>query len=694
MRRTYHISPKGNDKNDGSEGKPFRTIQRAADLLEGGETCLVHGGTYRESVRLTRSGTQDAPIVLAACPGEVVTLSGTEPVEGEWSRHEGSIWKTHTDREFEQLFAGGRMMIEARWPNATFEELLDRSRWANSGVGSRYGKMVDPELARTGVDWTGAVATLNVAHQFYTWARTVREHSAGSDTFTYDRDFPGITCFADRTTPWEHNRYYLSGKLEALDAPGEWFLDVATGTLYLWPLDGRDPNACTVEAKVRDYGLEGEGLRHVELRGLHFFGCTLRIEACESCTVAGCHLLFPTCTRRIPEMEAERSIAPRTLVSGAHNTVRDCSVAYTPCEGLAVLGSHNTVDNCLVHDCCWNGSLTYCGIKLSPRPGVEEEGRSVLRRCTVFDTGNVCVHVGHMPACVTEYCHIHDGGLACKDVSLLYTQLPVIDGTVFHHNWVHGCHAEHIALGIRGDDQTRGLTVHHNVVWDCDWDAIIVKGDRNRVHNNTCFANGGCDVLMVCTPEPKKPWREQWPLLEKQNEHSETFNNCARTIRGQRGDQAVPPTGAAANNYEGEDPALVDPEGFDFRPRADSPLVNAGRPVPGITDGEAPDVGAYEHAAEPWTAGCRNSLLVLAEGKGVKACLTMPPLRPVRFEVRPGGQALEFDAENWMHPQTVAMQEKGKVKFRVAGTGQAVALDLASLDPVSGAVRELEAGLR
>ena len=33
------------------------------------------------------------------------------------------------------------------------------------------------------------------------------------------------------------------GKLEALDAPGEWFLDAQTKTLYLWTLDGDSPAA-------------------------------------------------------------------------------------------------------------------------------------------------------------------------------------------------------------------------------------------------------------------------------------------------------------------------------------------------------------------------------------------------------------------------------------------------------------------
>lgn len=62
--------------------------------------------------------------------------------------------------------------------------------------------------------------------------------------------------------------------------------------------------------------------------------------------------------------------------------------------------------------------------------------------------------------------------------------------------------------------------------------------------------------------------------------------------------------------FHGELPQLklVDPLGFDFRPRPDSPLVGAGVVVPGIIPpapgGKHPDIGAYQHDGEPWTAGC------------------------------------------------------------------------------------------
>ncbi|MDP6039814.1 MAG: right-handed parallel beta-helix repeat-containing protein [Candidatus Latescibacteria bacterium] len=608
----YYVSLDGNDENSGKVEEPFLTIQRAADAMVAGDTCVVGGGVYRETVSVRNGGREGMPVRFVAAPGEEVVLKGTEVICGDWSVHEGAIYKTQVDEVFEQVFVDDEMMIEARWPNARFDQLLGRECWAKTNVGSRYGKIVDSDLAKTEIDWTGAIATLNVAHQFFSWTRKVVKHNAGSDTFEYGKDLPGITHFADKTTPWESNVYYLSGKLEALDMPTEWYLDTEEKALYLWTPDGDDPGNCEVEVKVRDYGFDVEGGDYVEIQGFQLFGCTVRFQDCNYCAIDGCHLRFSTYARQLTDSEAEPSPMASTILQGNHNTIQNSSLAHSSTSGITMQGSNNKMENCLVHDFCWNGSLRYVGIRMTPMgpsdaDESEDPGRSVVRKCSVFDAGNACVSINGMPDNVVEYCHIYDGGKACKDVSLLYTHLPNIAGTVFRYNWVHDCHTPHIALGIRGDDQTRGLIVHHNVVWNCGWEGIVVKGDNNRIYHNTCFNNGMMDIRVDSTSEPKKAWRKQWPLLEEQNAHTETFNNCAADIRGWR-DDGVPPGGEAANNFSCE---LVNSEQLDFRPKDGSRLIDAGCVISGINDGylgQAPDVGAYEYGKESWAAGCNKEL--------------------------------------------------------------------------------------
>jgi len=714
--RVFFVSPDGDDANSGTEAEPFRTIQKAADVARPGDTVWIGGGIYRESVEIRRRGDKDRPICFRAASGQLVEISGADPIEGPWTRHETGIFKTRWTRSVRQLFAGGQALGEARWPNANSDQRLDRSRWAKADRGSRYGRIVDPRLAEAGFDATGAIAVLNVAHQFFTWTRAVESHQPGAGTFQYARDLQGITHFADKTKPWEDDRYFLFGKLELLDAPGEWFHDEATGTLYLWPPDGGDPSTLDVQAKSRDYGLFAEQCEGIQLIGLHFFGCTMALRDCDHCGVTGCHFLYPSFARRIAEEGlSEENIV--TEIRGNENTVSWCSLAYGPTGGLKVGGYGNTIDNVLLHDFCTYGDLRHPGLALS---GVDGSGRHApnrLRYSTLCRCGNAIINY-RGPGHVVEYNHVYYGGLACKDVALVYTGQPSTAGNVVRYNWVHGCYTESVhrgglrgGLGIRGDDQTRGLTVHHNVVWDCGRDGIIVKGDFNRVVHNTVLhigseQNPGNYIDLNTTPEPKKPWRKQHPLLPVQNEHSLIANNAARTITGDSRGTDYPFQANLVTNYQGEDLKLVAAARGDFRPQSDSPLVDAGTPMAGLDArvraaaesagtsirlpniagpqargrDDAPDLGAYEHGEEAWTAGHRNGLHIRKTRNGSgRVCLQMPPGGPLNVTI--GGSVSTFTPENWMVPREVAL-EPGPLKAAVTIPQAGIVSD--EVDPQGG----------
>ncbi len=53
-------------KNLGTAEEPFKTIQKACDTVNPGDTVYVNPGVYYESVELKRSGTKEAPIVFKA----------------------------------------------------------------------------------------------------------------------------------------------------------------------------------------------------------------------------------------------------------------------------------------------------------------------------------------------------------------------------------------------------------------------------------------------------------------------------------------------------------------------------------------------------------------------------------------------------------------------------------------------------
>lgn len=65
--QTYYVDVKsGKDFNKGTSDAPFKTIQKAADLVTAGDTVIIRSGVYYENVKITQSGTKDAPIIFRA----------------------------------------------------------------------------------------------------------------------------------------------------------------------------------------------------------------------------------------------------------------------------------------------------------------------------------------------------------------------------------------------------------------------------------------------------------------------------------------------------------------------------------------------------------------------------------------------------------------------------------------------------
>lgn len=83
---TYYVATGGNDAWPGTLGQPWKTIQKAANTLDPGDTVLVRGGVYGGPVTVNVSGSASAGYVtLANYPGEtpVVDALGITPPPGE-----------------------------------------------------------------------------------------------------------------------------------------------------------------------------------------------------------------------------------------------------------------------------------------------------------------------------------------------------------------------------------------------------------------------------------------------------------------------------------------------------------------------------------------------------------------------------------------------------------------------------------
>jgi len=72
---TFFVAPSGNDSSAGTQVQPFRTITHGIGMLAPGDTLLVRGGTYAESLTTWKGGTSwSSPVTVAAYPGEAVTI--------------------------------------------------------------------------------------------------------------------------------------------------------------------------------------------------------------------------------------------------------------------------------------------------------------------------------------------------------------------------------------------------------------------------------------------------------------------------------------------------------------------------------------------------------------------------------------------------------------------------------------------
>jgi hypothetical protein len=136
---TYYVSENdGNDSNPGTAEKPFKTIQKAADVMKAGDTCMIAEGVYRETIQLKTSGKSGQEIVFMAMDDEEVILSGTEVITANWVGYfdYNRTWTDEGEKTFQtqgirgkknytQLFVDGELMTKVDGP----EKLDGSAKW-------------------------------------------------------------------------------------------------------------------------------------------------------------------------------------------------------------------------------------------------------------------------------------------------------------------------------------------------------------------------------------------------------------------------------------------------------------------------------------------------------------------------------------------------------------------------------------
>ena len=86
--KTYYVDTSAaaaDDNGPGTRARPFRTINKAAQMLQPGERVVIAAGIYRECVRPARGGASPAQMIsYEAAPGAKVFIKGSEVLKDGW----------------------------------------------------------------------------------------------------------------------------------------------------------------------------------------------------------------------------------------------------------------------------------------------------------------------------------------------------------------------------------------------------------------------------------------------------------------------------------------------------------------------------------------------------------------------------------------------------------------------------------
>ena len=501
LSRDWFVAPWGQDANPGTLAAPLQTIQRAANLAQAGDTVLIRGGTYRETVTPANSGTAVAPITYEAYNNEPVVISGADPVSG-WSNYGGSIFRAAQVWDLgagnNQVFVDGQMINEARWPNTSLDVSHPTFATASAaftispGTGWLFPSTAtidDPSLPGAAGAWVGATIHVASGQGWVVQTGTVLSSTPGELTFAFQH-------FTSYEIPTAGNRFYLTGTFRALDAPGEWYRDPTTGQLYVWTPSSDSPAAHLIEAKHRLYAFELSGRSYINLQGLRLFASTIDTDAASNHLTIGninAQYVSQEMLNPIPWDGHNRGASTGIILNGSNNVLQDSTIAYSSGDGVFVGGSDNVVWRCNIHD------VDYAG---GDEAGIVVSGaRQKIVSNTIYNAGRDGIHDTFSSAGRITWNMIHDVGLQTTDLGGIYDWGTNAQGTVIAYNWVYNIHAGGFgAGGVYLDNGSSGYQVYSNLIWNVDHPLKINPPAYNNLVYSNVTAGGASQVAPPSAP--------------------------------------------------------------------------------------------------------------------------------------------------------------------------------------------------
>ncbi len=579
--KTYYVATDGDDTAAGTIDAPFKTINHAAQLLRPGDTCMIRGGVYRETVVPKNSGNEKNPIVYTAYPGEKVTISGAEPLNAEWELERDSVYKAQISDEIKQIFVDEKMMNSARYPNAEVNKLFEQSAYDFLEDGD-YEWAVHDAFAEG--DLNGAQMTIWNGEGWTSTTKTLT-HVPKEKKVIFTERFPenkndGYHLY-DAYVPKAGNRFYIFGVPDLIDYPNEWAQK--DGYVYLQTSDGASPANHNVEIKARTFAFDANAVDFIEVRGINLFACTFRFTASNNCTIDNCRVLYQSYGNS--QNVHDRGYCYTTNLQGENNTVKNSLFAHSVGAGVHMVGKNGLVQNNVIHDVNVIGHNEASGITMLGT------GMKILNN-TVYNTGRDLIYYFNGRDFVISGNHLYNGGILSKDLGAIYGwKVNGPQRKEISYNVIHDMNG---FVGIYMDNFCENFDIHHNVIYNNCGVGIQVNSPsiNHNIVNNTILDVGlGANTASYAGYE---------------DSHAGVLwaNNIVTTTRGSNFIMQAGKAPEFKTNLEGA-PGEIDINMDTFLAPA-SEIKDKGTVVKGINDsfvGSAPDIGAFEIGAERWTAG-------------------------------------------------------------------------------------------
>jgi hypothetical protein len=331
--RTYHVSqnnPLASDENDGTEGRPFRTINHAAQVVKAGERVWIHAGIYREVVQPRLSGEdQDRMIAYEAAPGEQVIIRGSRVISTKW---ELSVDPNRPPRAADEVDQN----VMLGFPAYIFSKQLWMTTLPDSMFEGGYFPLRMPNITEAefkGMDWA------------LKWM----------GRFPYV--LPRGLLFQDG-----RRMVQLAAYEDLVRLPGSFWIAPDRKTVHIHPFGNANPNGRLLEAAVQPYIIQPQtsGLGFIRISGLILEHCANGFRGAAFGTRGGHHWIIEGNTLR--QVNAVGMDPGNQYNIIRRNRISDCGTA-----GMHGSGTHALVEDNEVVDCGWQDAKFHwevAGIKL------------------------------------------------------------------------------------------------------------------------------------------------------------------------------------------------------------------------------------------------------------------------------------------------------------------------------------------